>query len=154
MQKSSETFMVFNILTCKCASRHSGVPVFDIPTSRSGPSMVRRSRQCSVPFFDLGGSGPRPRPAVLKPFDLELYFAPQGRAVFYFSSGQMAPFAALSSLLFGPPDPQIIEKTQRFVTVQHFAHLFSFSLWLFPVLSSNLLFSAFYLSILSEKFDF
>ena len=43
-------------------------------------------------------------------------FAPQRRALFYLSSGQMAPRAALASLLFDPPEPQIIGKTQCFAT--------------------------------------
>ena len=32
---------VLYILTCKCASRHSRVPFFDIPTSKSGPTLMR-----------------------------------------------------------------------------------------------------------------
>ena len=35
----------FNILTCKCASRHSGVPVSNIGTSKNGPRM-----RCFVHF--------------------------------------------------------------------------------------------------------
>ena len=30
----------FSILTCKCASCHSGVPFFDIATSKNAPTMV------------------------------------------------------------------------------------------------------------------
>ena len=47
------------ILTCKCASRHSGVPFFDIWTSKSGPY-----------------------PSVFSHFDLQMCFAPQRRAIF------------------------------------------------------------------------
>ena len=60
------------ILTSKCASRHNGVHFFDIVTSKSGPSMV-----CFVHF------------------DLEMCFAPQQRAIFHLSSGQLAPHPPL-----------------------------------------------------------
>ena len=50
---------VLYISTWKCASRHSGVPFFDISTSKSAPNMV-----CFVHF------------------DLEMCFAPQRRAIF------------------------------------------------------------------------
>ena len=49
----------FNILTWKCASRHSGVQFFNISPSKSGPNM-----QCFVHF------------------DLEMCFSPQRRAIF------------------------------------------------------------------------
>ena len=48
------------LLTSKCASRHNGVHFFDIVTSKSGPTLV-----CFVHF------------------DLEIYFAPQRRALFW-----------------------------------------------------------------------
>ena len=60
------------ILTWKCASRHNGVHFFNILTSNSGPSMV-----CFVHF------------------DLEMCFAPQRRATFHLSSGQLAPHPPL-----------------------------------------------------------
>ena len=37
LQKVVQAPHCFNILTCKCASRHSSVPFFDIWTSKSGP---------------------------------------------------------------------------------------------------------------------
>ena len=49
---------VFNILTCKCASRHSGVQFFDIKPPKSGPY-----------------------PSVFPHFDLKMCFAPQPRAI-------------------------------------------------------------------------
>ena len=49
----------FNILTSKCAFRHSGVQFFDIRTSKSGPNM-----RCFVHF------------------DLQMCFSPQRRAIF------------------------------------------------------------------------
>ena len=36
-QKWSDGVVFFNILTWKCASRHNGVHLFDISTSKSGP---------------------------------------------------------------------------------------------------------------------
>ena len=67
--------------------------------------------------------------------------------------------AALASLLFDPPEPQIIGKTQCFATFLPFCAPASSFFWLFlfsDLLSSTLLFSltlptsAFHLSILSE----
>ena len=49
----------FNILSCKCASRYSGVPSFHIWTSKSGPPL-----RCFVHF------------------DLQMRFSPQRRAIF------------------------------------------------------------------------
>ena len=63
---------VLYILTWKCASRHNGVHFFDISTSKSGPTMV-----CFVHF------------------DLQMCFAPQRRALFHLSSGQLAPHPPL-----------------------------------------------------------
>ena len=60
------------LLTSKCASRHNGVHFFDISTSKSGPNLV-----CFVHF------------------DLEMCFAPQRRALFHLSSGQMPPHPPL-----------------------------------------------------------
>ena len=69
------------ILTSKCASRHNGVHFFDISTSKSGPKL-----RCFVHF------------------DFEMCFAPQRRATFHLSSGQVAPHPLLlASLLFDPP---------------------------------------------------
>ena len=60
------------LLTSKCASRHNGVHFFDISTSKSGP-----------------------RPPVFNTFDFEMCFAPQRRALFHLSSGQLAPHPPL-----------------------------------------------------------
>ena len=111
---------VFNILTSKCASRHNGVHFFDIATSKSGPTMV-----CFVHF------------------DFKMCFAPQRRATFHLSSGQLASApAALASLLFDPPEPQIIGKTQCFATFLPFrasasSFFWSFLFWLFSPLLFN-----------------
>ena len=63
---------VLYILTWKCASRHNGVHFFDISTSKSGP-----------------------RPPVFNTFDFEMCFAPQRRAIFHRSCGQLAPHPPL-----------------------------------------------------------
>ena len=55
-----------------CASRHNGVHFFDISTSKSGL-----------------------RPSVFYTFDFEMCFAPQRRALFHLSSGQLAPHPPL-----------------------------------------------------------
>ena len=55
------------MLTWKCASRHNGVHFSDISTSKSGPTLM-----CFVHF------------------DFEMCFAPQRRALFHLSSGQLA----------------------------------------------------------------
>ena len=53
-------------------SRHNGVHFFDISTSKRGPTL-----RCFVHF------------------DLEMCFAPQRRAIFHLSSGQLAPHPPL-----------------------------------------------------------
>ena len=72
LPKVARTWCVLYILTWKCASRHGGVHFFDISTSKSGP-----------------------RPSVFNTFDLEMCFAPQRRATFHLSSGQLAPHPPL-----------------------------------------------------------
>jgi len=66
------TWRVLYILTSKCALRHQGVRFFIISTSTSAPKMV-----CFVHF------------------DFQMHFAPQRRAIFHLSSGQMAPHPPL-----------------------------------------------------------
>ena len=58
-QKVGQNPQLFTLLTWKCASRHNRVHLFDILTSKRGLRMV-----CFVHF------------------DLEMCFAPQGRALF------------------------------------------------------------------------
>ena len=59
LQKVLPDPQFFNIFTCKCAFRHSGVQFFDIWTSKSGPNM-----RCFVHF------------------DMQMCFSPQRRAIF------------------------------------------------------------------------
>ena len=118
LPKVVRTWCVLDILTWKCASRHNGVHFFDISTSKSGPNLV-----------------------CFGHFDLEMCFAPQRRAIFsslIWPAGS-AP-AALASLLFEPPEPQIIGKTQCFATFLPFRASASSFFWLFlfsDLLSSN-----------------
>ena len=149
LPKVVRTPSVFNILTWKCASRHNGVHFFDIATYKSGPTL-----RCFVPF------------------DLEMCFAPQRRALFRHLNFQKcsdhgvfctcslrnllrattackcssliwpagsAP-AALASLLFDPPEPQIIGKhsvSRLFYLFAHL-HLLSSDSFSSDLLSSNL----------------
>ena len=65
-----------------------------------------------VHFFDISTSKSGPNMVRFVHFDFEMCFAPQQRAIFHLSSGQ--------SLLFDPPEPQIIGKTQCFATFPPF----------------------------------
>ena len=113
--------------------------LFDISTSKSGPTLV-----CFV-YFDIFWLGNVLRATTACTFSSLIW--PDGSAP-----------AALASLLFDPPEPQNIGKTQCFATFLPFrASASSFWLFLFSdLLSSTLLFSlplpisAFHLSILSE----
>ena len=107
LPKVVREWCVLYILTWKCASRHNGVHFFDISTSKSGPRMA-----CFVHF------------------DLEMVL--RATTACNFSSliwpAGSAP-AALASLLFDPPEPQIIGKTQCFATFLPFrASAYSFFL--------------------------
>ena len=101
-------------------------------------------RTDGVHFFDISTSKSSPRIVCFVHFDFDMCFAPQRRAIFHLSSGQMAPHPPLlASLLFDPPEPQIIGKTCDFSTFLR-ACICSF-FWLFLVsdlLSSSLLFSS------------
>ena len=72
LPKVVREWCVLYILTWKCASRHNGAHFFDIATSKSGPRLV-----CFVHF------------------ELETCFAPQRRALFHLSSGQLGPHPPL-----------------------------------------------------------
>ena len=72
LPKVVRTPSAFNNLTSKCAWRHNGAHFFDISTSKSVPTLVR--------FVH---------------FDLQMCFAPQWRATFHLSSGQLAPHPPL-----------------------------------------------------------
>ena len=72
LPKVVRSWCVLYILTWKCASRHNSVHFFDISTSKSGPKLV-----------------------CFEHFDFKMCFAPQRRAIFNHSSGQLAPHPPL-----------------------------------------------------------
>ena len=140
LPKVVRTWCALYILTSTCVSRHNRVHFFDISTSKSGPNLV-----CFVHF------------------DLEMYFAPQRRAIFHLSSGQLAPRPPLSRAYFSTlRRHKPLEKHSVWRLSYLFAHLHllssdSFSSLIFShLLLSTCLFSltlpisAFHLSILSE----
>ena len=148
-QKWSEP-SAFNSLTSKCASSHNGVHFFDIATSKSGPTLV-----CFV-HFDFDMCFAPQRRALFRHLNCQKWSGAGVLSTFWvrnvlrattacnFSSliwpAGSAP-AALASLLFDPPEPQIIGKTQCFATFLPFhASASSFFLYSFSstLLSSNL----------------
>ena len=112
------THQFLTLLTWKCSSRHNGVHFFDISIPESASNLT-----CFVHF------------------DFDMCFAPQRRALFLLSSGQMAPApAALASLLFDPPEPHTIGKTQWTATFLPFRAPASSFFWLFLLTLSLLWF--------------
>ena len=125
LPKVARTCGALYILTWKCASRHNGVHFFDISTSKSGPNLV-----CFV-HFDLEICFAPQRRAHFRHRNVQKWSGPEVFCTFWlanvlrattacnFSSliwpASSAP-AALASLLFDPPEPQIIGKTQCFAT--------------------------------------
>ena len=142
--KSGPTLRCFVILTWKCASRHNGVHFFDISTSKSGPN------PCFV-HFDLEMCFAPQRRALFRHLNFQKWSEPLVFCTFWlgnvlrattacnFSSllwpAGSAP-AALASLLFDPPEPQIIGKTQCFATFLPFRASVSSVLLLFLFWSS------------------
>ena len=139
------------ILTSKCASRHNGVHFFNISTSKSGPNVV-----CFV-HFDLEMCFAPQRRALFQHLNFQKWSAPLVFCTFSlgnvlrattactFSSliwlAGSAP-AALAGLLFDPPEPQIIGKTQWIATFLSFrastsSFFWSFLFWLFSPLLFN-----------------
>ena len=121
LQKVVREWCVLYILTWKCASRHSGVHFFDIGTSKSGPTLVCfvhfDLEMCFAPqwraLFRRRNFHKWSEAGVFCTFSLENVL--RATTACNFSSliwpAGSAP-AALASLLFHPPEPQIIGKTQ------------------------------------------
>ena len=125
LPKVVRTWCALYIFTWKCASRHNGVHFFDISTAKSGPHLV-----CFVHFHLEMCFAPQRR-ALFRHRNSQKWSAPGVFCIFSlgnvlrattacnFSSliwpAGSAP-AALASLLFDPPEPQIIGKTQCFAT--------------------------------------
>ena len=147
---------VLYIFTSKCASRHNGVHFFDISTSKSGPTL-----RCFA-HFDLEMCFAPQRRALFRHLNFQKWSDTEVLCTFWlgnvlrattacnFSSliwpAGSAP-AALASLLFDPPEPQIIGKTV-FRDFPTFSRICIFFLLILSLLT--LLTSAFQLSILSE----
>ena len=143
--KVVRTWCVLYILTWKCASRHNGVHFFDIATSKSGPEL-----RCFV-HFDLEMCFAPQRRALFRHRNFQKWSGAEVFCTFWlwnvlrattacnFSSllwpAGSAP-AALASLLFDPPEPQIIGKTQCFATFLPFCASVSSVLLLFLFWSS------------------
>ena len=125
LPKVVRPWCVLCIFTRKCASRHNGVHFFDIATSKSGPTVV-----CFVHFHLEMCFAPQRR-ALFRHRNFQKWSERGVFCTFWlrnvlrattacnFSSliwpAGSAP-AALASLLFDPPAPQIIGKTQCFAT--------------------------------------
>ena len=158
--KVARTCGVLCILTSKCASRHNGVHFFDIPSAKSGPDLV-----CFV-HFDFKMCFAPQRRALFRHRNFQKW---SDTKLFYtfllqnllrattacncsslISPDDFAP-AALASLLFDPPEPQIIGKTHCsvFHDVPTFSRACTFFLLSFSLLTLPT--SAFQLSRLSVK---
>ena len=161
--KVARTCGVFYILTSKCASRHNNVHFFDISTSKSGPSMV-----CFVHFGLETCFAPQQR-ALFRHLNFKKCSKPGAFSTFWLRNVLRATTAcnflslirpagsapaALASLLFDPPEPQTIGKTQCFATFLPFRAPGSSFFWdflFFDLLSSSLLTS---LCPYCRKFDY
>ena len=118
LPKVVRTWCVLHMLTSKCASRHNGVHFFDISTSKSGPHLV-----------------------CFAHFDFEMCFAPQRRATFHLSSGQLAPHPPLQRAYFSTlRSPKSLGKHSVSRLPYLFAHLHLLSSYSFSstLLSSDL----------------
>ena len=119
LPKVVRSWCALYMFTWKCASRHNCVHFFDISTSKSGPTMV-----CFV-HFDLEMCFAAQQRALFR--HLNFQKCSEAQVFCTFSLGNVlrattacnssliwpagsAP-AALASLLFDPPEPQIIGKT-------------------------------------------
>ena len=175
LPKVVRSWCVLRILTWTCASCHKGVYFFDMSTSKSGPDLV------SFAHFDLEMCFAPQRRTLFrhlnfqKPPEHEVFCAfwlpnvLRTTTACNFSSliwpASSAP-AALASLLFDPPEPQIIGKNRMFRDCPTFSRTCIFFLlslsfesffWLFlfsdllsssPLLSSPLLSSRLVSSLL------
>ena len=168
LPKVVRTWCVLYILTSKCASRHNGVHFFSISTSKSGPRMV-----CFV-HFDFKMCFAPQRRALFRHRNFQKWSGPGVFCTFWLQNVLRATTAckfssliwphgsapaALASLLFDPPEPQIIGKNTVFRDFPTFSRICIFFLLTLSLLIFSLLIflfslplpcSAFHLSILSE----
>ena len=153
LPKVFRSWCVLYILTSKCASRHNGVHFFDISTSKSAPN-----------HFDLEMCFAPKRRALFRHRNFQKWSEREVFLAFSLANVLLAITAcnflsliwpagsapaALASVLFDPPEPQIIGKTRCFATFLPFRAGSSF-FWLFLFLllfsSLTLPISAFHLS--------
>ena len=145
LPKVVRTPSVLYILTSKCASRHNDVHFFDISTSKSGPNLV-----CFV-HFDFEMCFAPQRRALFRHRNFQKWSDHGVFCTFWLRNVLRATTAcnlssllwpagsapaALASLLFDPPEPQIIGKHSVSRLSYLFAHLhllssYSFSSTLF-----------------------
>ena len=139
-------------LTWKCASHHSAIHFFDITTSKSGPMLV-----CFV-HFDLEMCFAPQCHALSRHHNFQKWSDVVVLCIFWLGNvlrttttcnflsliwpHGSAP-TALLSLLFGPPEPQIIGKTQMFRDFPTFSRT-----WIFLLLRLSLFWSSFFSSLL------
>ena len=114
------TWCALYVLTSKCASRHNGVHFFDIATFKSAlklKCLYILTSKCAA--------------------------CHNGVRFFISHLARLLRTRRFSDLLFDPPEPQIIGKTQCFATFLPFSHLdlLSSDCLFFDPLSSSLLFS-------------
>ena len=125
LPKVVREWCVLYILTSKCASRHNGVHFSDISTSKSGPDLV-----CFV-HFDFEMCFAPQRRALFRHRNFQKWSDAEVFCTFWLRNVLRATTAcnfsslswpagsaptALASLLFDPPEPQIIGKTHCFAT--------------------------------------
>ena len=149
-QNCSEPLRFLTHFTSKCASRHNTVHFFNISSSKTAPipsvlntcyfqmcfALQRRALFQHLNFQKWSGA------EVFCIFSLRNRLRPTTACNFssLISPDVSAP-AALASLLFDPPEPQIIGKTQCFATFLPFrasASSFFLLFFLLTLLSSNL----------------
>ena len=167
LPKVVRPWCVLYVLTWKCASRHNGVHFFNISNSKTAPNPSVFNtfyfQMCFAPqrraLFQHLNFQKWSDPEVFCTFSLRNRLRATTACNFssLISPDVSAP-AALASLLFDPPEPQIIGKTvfRDFPTFSRICIFFllTLSLLLFCLLiflfSLPLPCSAFHLSILSE----
>ena len=162
LQKVPRHPQFFNIFTCKCAFRHSGVQCCDIRPSKGAPRTtvnIFTSKMCFSPqrraFFRHLNFKKCSRTLSFLTFSLANVLFATAACNFWFLlwAATSAP-AALTGLLLDWPDTRIIEKTQQFATSLTFGADVSSFFWLSRYciffLLTWLLYSAFQLSKLSE----
>ena len=104
LQKVVRAWCVLYILTCKCASRYSGVPFSQSPTSKKWSETVSFLTfwlaNVLRAIFHIPTSKSGPSMVCLVDFDLKMCFSLQRRASFHFPSKQLPPHPPLYRAYF------------------------------------------------------